>query len=812
MNWKNQERIEQNTKRYTNRHEALRALLGGIGTGNISLDASGRFCDFEIFGHPDKNFKLPYTFFTIWSQIEGQEPDARILEAAHQGICGKSLGSPAMELSGLPRFDSSTFSCRYPFMEIEFKKDEFPLKVTMEAFTPFIPLDADHSGIPGFRIVYKVTNLTDKPAQVSICGTLPNVGGLTAFNGYEFFKRDGNPRNTLIKKDGLIGIDFAVDGLADDHLTRGSLAIATDAEADNVTVKPHWLFGGWTDGAEEFWQDFSVDGMLCIVDNSNSIGSSLQAADTDRYMGSVAVRQEFEAGQTKEFSFYVAWHFPNRYGWWPEGQQVQNLKIDLKVWQNYYSALWNNAWSVCSSFHKNLNNLEGYSRDFSDALYSSTLDPDIIESLVSAITVIRSPTCFRIADGTFFGWEGCTDNGGSCLGNCTHVWNYAQALAFLFPSLERDMRRTEFLTETDETGNMAFRAMTLLEGKRWEMLPATDGQLGSILRVYREWKLSGDIEFLRELWPKVVLAMEFSLKTWDSDGDYVLDDKQHNTYDIEFYGINSLTNSILYAALNACAEMANYLGEIEYAEAWRAAAKAGAEKIDNLLWNGEYYEQGITDADLNKYRYQYGKGCLSDQLLGQELAHIYGLGYILPEQHVRSAVKSIYRYNFRKTLYNHHSVQRCYAYQDEGGLLLCSWPNGGRPKHPFVYSDEVWTGIEYQVAVHLIYEGMTAEAMEIVRTIRKRYNGYRRSPYNEVECGYHYARSMASWGLLVALSGYRYDLSAGKISFSPKVEADNFTCFYSNGKSWGVYVEQKDATGRVDSEIIALYESSKSGV
>lgn len=796
MDWRRPATIERNTKWYTDRQEAVRVLMGGIGAGNISIDSAGRMCDFEIFGHPDKGLKLPDTFFSIWSQVEGRESDARVLEAAPKGVNRQALGVPSAELPGLPRFDSAKFACRYPFVEFELIKKGFPLRIEGEAFTPFIPLDADRSAMPAFRMRYKVTNLAERPAQVSICGTLPNVAGFTGFDGFERFNQEGEPFNTRVDQGGLTGIVFGVGGLAEDHLTRGNLALMTDAPG--VTVKPHWQFGGWWDGAEEFWQDFRADGELSPDVSTDSIGSNIASASKNRYIGSVASKQTIAPGETKCYDFYISWYFPNRYGWWPNGHKVFEKKPDdLMVWQNYFTTLWPDALGVCADFHKNREELEGLSRDFSDALYGSTLDADVIESLVSAIAVLRSPTCFRIADGHFYGWEGCFDHAGSCPGTCTHVWNYAQAVAFLFPELEQSARRGEFLEETDATGKMAFRAETLLMGKPFDMLPATDGQLGSILRVYREWIISGDDGFLRELWPKVKLSMDFSIKTWDSDGDYVLDDQQHNTYDIEFYGINSLTNSILYAALAACVKMAEYLGEEDIAEKWRTGLEKGAAKMDEMLWNGEYYIQAISDEDLNKYRYQYGKGCLTDQLLGQQLAHVYGLGYILPEEHVRSAVASIYKYNFRESLEEHHSVQRGYAYQDEGGLLACSWPHGGRPKQPFVYSDEIWTGMEYHVATHLIYEGMVPEALDIIHALRGRYDGNRRAPLNEVECGFHYARSMAAWGLLIALSGYRYDMTKDEISFDPKVSQADFSCFYSHGEAWGVYAQQGGQGGRI---------------
>ncbi|MDO4273512.1 MAG: GH116 family glycosyl hydrolase [Eubacteriales bacterium] len=804
-NWKRERTIQDNTKVYTNKDLAFRALLGGIGTGNISLDAGGRLCDFEVMNHPDKGLKIPYTFFALWAKFGQEEPRALVLEAKHEGVSSRALGHPTGELLGLPRFDESVVKTNYPFYSLEFRKRNLPLEVRLEAVSPFIPLDEVNSGIPAFRMKYTVANKGDKKAAVSVSGTMYNFAGMSHYNGYDQLIQNGQPYNKKFEEWGVSGIYMSTKGQEENDVTYGSLAIATANK--NVTSKPLWQFGSWWDGAEEFWQDFREDGRLKEDTASDAVGSNIKGTESNRYVGSVAAMEEIGPGEEKEFVFYISWDFPNRYGWWPDGHHMLEDGSDKKIWHNYYSTLWKNAAETIGYFRENEAMLMEKSRLFADALYSTTLPADVIESLVSAITVIRSNTCFRIEDGRFFGWEGCFEHAGSCPGTCTHVWNYAQALAFLFPKLERSARYTEFLQETDETGNMAFRAKRLLDGEKWDMLPAADGQLGCIMRVYREWKLSGDDKFLQDVWDKVVQAMDYSLRTWDPDGDFVMEELQHNTYDIEFYGLNSLTNSILYGALWACKEMAEYLGDTKRAAFYGEGVLRGSEKMDKELWNGSYYEQKISDEDLNKYRYQYGKGCLSDQLLGQELAHLYGLGYILPKEHVAKSVKAVYDYNFKESLEGHESVQRTYAFEDEGGLLLCSWPLGGRPKQPFVYSDEVWTGIEYQVAVHLIYEGFTQEALEMINVLRKRYDGTRRSPYNEIECGNHYTRSMAAWGLLVSLSGYEFDLTQNKVSFSPRINQEDFTCFYSNGTSWGVYQQKFNDKGTMEKELISLWGS-----
>ena len=281
------------------------------------------------------------------------------------------------------------------------------------------------------------------------------------------------------------------------------------------------------------------------------------------------------------------------------------------------------------------------------------------------------------------------------------------------------------------------------------------------------------------------------------------DGSQFNTYDIAFTGPNAMISGLFFGALKAAERICKYLGDEKEAKRYAEAFRKGSQKADKLLFNGEYYDQKTDDVD--EYRYQYGNGCLSDQLFGQTLAHIAGLGYVFPQAHVKKSLRSIFNYNFRKGFADHMNLQRTYALNDEHGLVLCSWPYGGRPKIPFPYSDEVWTGIEYQVAANLIYEGFIDEGLTLVKAVRDRHDGIRRNPFNEVECGYHYYRSMASFGVFLALSGYRYDLPHGEISFDPKINADNFSSFFINGKAWGVYTRKKNADGETEETTKVLY-------
>ncbi len=326
-------------------------------------------------------------------------------------------------------------------------------------------------------------------------------------------------------------------------------------------------------------------------------------------------------------------------------------------------------------------------------------------------------------------------------------------------------------------------------------------------RSHRDWKISGDTDWLRGLWENVKRALEYAWLGWDYNSDGVMEGLQHNTYDIEFYGPNSMMQTWYLGALRCAAEMAQAVGDADAAR-YLHLYEQGCAWTDAQLFNGSYYEQKI-DPDAVHHspisthismggqregnpKYQYGAGCLSDQVIGAWMARICGLGTILNRDQTRAALQAIYNHNFRTSLDDHDNAQRIYAWGDEGGLLLCTWPRGGRPDLPFVYSDEVWTGIEYQVAGHMIYEGMVEEGLQLVETARSRYDGTMRNPWNELECGSHYARALASWGVLLALSGFTCDLTSRHLGFEPALAVRPFKCFWSTGTAWGTYTQTDD--------------------
>ena len=751
--------------------------LGGIGTGTISLGGRGQLRDWEIFNRPDKGNSPEYCFAAIWAQAKSRKAVARVLEARIAPPYEGESGLGANNVPGLPRLHSAQFEGAYPFARIAFTDEKLPVKVRLEAFNPLVPVDVDASGLPIAILRYTVHNPSALPVKVGLAFSLQNPVGK---EGKQAAFREG---------EGVAGL-FMINPMAAaaDPLNGSMVLGVLNAPRESVSYLRGWKRAQWWDGALTFWDDFSADGALT---------SDAPALNP---VGSIATTESVPAGGQTSVTFLIAWHFPNRTpercGWSaPEGQEKT-------VVGNHYCRRFADAWEVAQHTARELPSLEARSRKFASVVESSTLPPAVLDAAMSNLSTLRTNTCFRTADGEFHAFEGCNDKQGCCHGTCTHVWNYEQATAFVFPSLARSVRESEFLRNTEESGLMGFRSY-LPDGLKIWQAAASDGQMGCLMKLYRDWQLSGDTEWLRRLWPKAKKALEFAwIKNgWDGDRDGVAEGVQHNTYDVEFYGPNPLCGIWYLGALRAGDEMARALGDGVAAREYHRLFESGKKWIDANLFNGEYYIQkvvgraaedvaaglrvGMGGANPLAPDYQMGEACLIDQLLGQYMAQVADLGYLLDEANVRKTLKAIFRYNFKADLSEHEAVQRTYALNDDGGVLVASYPSGKRPEIPFPYFAEVWTGLEYQFAAHLIFEGMLAEGLKVVEAARRRHDGERRNPWNEPECGHHYARAMSSWALVVALNGFHYAGAERRLTFTPRMPGSAFRSHWVLPSGWG---------------------------
>ena len=783
--------------------EKIALPLGGIGTGTVSLGGGGDLRDWEIMNRPAKGF-TPWggqhtgPFFAIFAAPQGGPSVTRALEGplpltAYEA----SHGSTAVN-HGLPRFRECRFAAAYPLGQVYLSDPDVPVTVRIEAFNPLVPGETDDSGWPVAVLRFVILNKGPRPVHAAVCGSCPNFIGSDGSKVGPDWKNDPvatgpkKNRNEFRKSETCRGIFMSSAGVDPKDESFGTMALVT-THLDG-TSRTAWLPENWGTSLLDFWDDFSADGRI----------EERASSGEDMPFCSLTGEVDVPASGSAQVTFLLAWHFPNRRTWTPK-----NTPDDLIG--NYYTTRWRDAWQAAEAFVPRLGPLEDETAAFVRAFAESSLPAEVKEAALFNLSTLRTQTCFRTPDGRFFGFEGSSNGSGCCYGSCTHVWNYEQATAFLFGSLARSMRETEFLSATDADGLMSFRVgLPLVPRARDYGKAAADGQMGCIMKAFREWKLSGDDAWLRGLWPsfKRALAFAWIKGGWDANKDGVMEGCQHNTMDVEYYGPNPQMELWYLGALRAGEEMAKRVGDREFAGTCRTLFKAGRTWTDAHLWNGEYYVHdirpprdayvapslriGMGAKDLSDPDYQLGPACLVDQLVGQFMAHVCGLGYLADVGHARTTLRSILKYNFRQGFDSHFNCLRSFVLGDESALLMASYPKG-RPRNPFPYFTEVMTGFEYTAAVGMLYEGMARDAGDAegardlanglfcIRNIRERYDGRKRSPFDEAECGHHYARAMASWAAVLALSGFQYSGVDKSMEFGGR----EGSFFWSNGSAWG---------------------------
>ncbi len=794
---------------YAGRHlTTISFPLGGIGTGSVGLSGQGGLVDWEIFNRPNVGSRFPRTFPLIWAREQGEAPVCRVLLGpAQPPFQGRGHGDPHDAGEGLPRMTACTFRGEYPFAWVDFACEKLPVKVSLEAYNPFIPGEPDDSGHPAAILRYTLTNRTQRPVRATVAWSLLNMIGSIGNAERDPSFRDvdfgfGQNVNTALDDGGVRGLLFTSEKYPEGHPRHGSMALVTPERS--VTVLRRWARLGWFDALQDFWDGFGAKGGFegCEEDTPSEEGK------TDA--GALGIRVNLKPGASRTVTFYLTWYFPVFEKYWGKVPCCDSPSCcgagGRATWRNYYAGQFDDALDVAKKLRGKEKRLRETSLLFHDALFSTTAPPQVLDAVSSQMAILKTATCLRLTDGTFYGFEGCSPVSGCCEGSCTHVWNYQQALPFLFPSLERSMRSADYRYNMRDDGGMCFRLRLPLGSPPDTFHACGDGQMGGVIKTYRDWKISGDDAWLRSVWPSVKRALEYAWVQWDADRDGVMEGIQHNTYDIEFFGPNPLMGGFYLGALAAASEMAEYLGDTAAAAEYREVYGKGRAWIEEHLFNGEFYVQQYDPEKAP--RYQFGAGCLADQVLGQWLAKVAGLGDVLDRKQVRRALRSIYKCNWKEDLWGHANAQRVYALQDEAGLVMCTWPHGGRPAFPFPYADEVWTGIEYQVASHLIMEGMVAQGLRIVKGARERHDGLRRNPWNEFECGNHYARAMSSYGLLTAVGGFTFDKGAGRIGFAPRLNQRDFETFWALDGAWGTY-SQRVKGAKVHIELKVLHGALK---
>jgi len=769
---------------YAGEHLAHIAFpMGGLGSGMICLEGTGALSHVSIRNRPEV-FHEPVVFAAI--SVKGNRRAARVVEGpvpARKIFGPPGTGNGAAGATyGLPRFAQATFKARFPFGTVSLVEEDLPLSAEIIGWSPFEPGDADNSSLPVAGLEYRFTNRSRAPVEA-----------VFSFNAKNFMVSGSNAQAVRPIEGGFI---LWGGPHKDRPWDEGALSVTVSEPA--AQVNHAWFRGGWWDALTMAWKEVTDAASYQrgpVTEGGPSPGATL------------FVPFKLEPGASKTIAVRLAWFSGQtnlRIGKDPSGSASPPGEVsNFRPW---YAERFADINSVSFYWRDHYDELRKKSAHFSQCFYDSTLPPETLEAVAANLTILKSPTVLRQTDGRLWAWEGCGDSSGCCHGSCTHVWNYAQAIPHLFPALERPLRETEFGISQNDAGHQQFRSSLPIRPVDHDFHAAADGQLGGIMKVFREWRVSGDNEWLRGLWPKVRRSLDYCIETWDPKHKGWVEEPHHNTYDIEFWGPDGMCTSFYLGALQAAVLMGKALGdEVPMYFELLASGKARAE---SELFNGEYFVQRIEWKNLRAKnpvedknmagtpearavfekegpKYQYGQGCLADGVLGAWLALVCGVGEPLSRDKVASHLKAVHKYNLARDLSDFANPQRpSYAWGGEGGLLLCTWPRGGELSLPFVYSNEVWTGIEYQVASHLMRTGQVKEGLDVVRICRDRYDGRVRNPFNEYECGHWYARAMSSYALLFGLSGARYDAVEKVLYLDPATKGD-FRCFFCAAAGYG---------------------------
>ena len=796
------EEVRDYNEKYTGEYTSRIAFpIGGLGTGMFCVEGSGAISNMNI-RHKTEMLNEPTMFAGLYLKgvdngsivVEGQVPD------------WKKFGQPQSTKGyggtwGLPRFKDCDFEVNFPFAKLRMSDDELKMDVTMKVWNPFIPTDENNSGLPvaGFEYTFK-----NKYAK--------EVEAIFSYNSKNFVDiRNGGASIRPIEN----GFIISQKGTETQPFHQADFAIFTDEPETKVN---YCWFRGWS------FDSFT----MCWNEMSSGVIKENPANMADAPGASLYVPFRLQPGESKTIRLYMAWYVPFslvREGLEPiddvdvpivpvvneRGEPAGYIDTSIQLSDKYrpwYSSRFANIEEVADYWMKNYNTLKEKTELFTDAFYATTLPAEVVEAVAANLTILKSPTIFRQYDGRMWNWEGCGNEYGSCYGSCTHVWNYAQAIPHLFPKMERTLRETEFFVSQAKNGHQAFRSALPIRPIRHNFHAAADGQLGGIMKVYRDWHIYGNDEWLKLIYSYVQNSLDYCINTWDPKRKGVIEEPHHNTYDIEFWGPSGMINSYYTGALQAFVAMGEHL-EKDMTE-YRELLDKSIDYMENQLYDGEYFIQNIRWKELqasdptkvqsvnSNYskegldllekegpKYQYGKGCLSDGVVGAWLSLVCGLDEAIDRKKILSHLLSVHKYNLKRNLRKHVNPQRStFALGDEGGLLLCSWPKGGKLQLPFVYSNEVWTGIEYQVASHLMFEGEVEKGLDIVRTCRDRYDGRVRNPFNEYECGAWYARAMSSYAMLQALTGIQYDAVDSTLYIDSRI-GDDFTSFLSTETGFG---------------------------
>ena len=663
-------------------------------------------------------------------------------------------------------WDEVIFKPAYPIATVEYSSKDFPVIVDLKIYSPFIPLDAENSALPATILRINVKNITDRQINVSLLGWMEN--GANKLSGKE---NTGKRVNTISTEARFISVLSSFNA-ANEEVKKAPDSGTMCFTLHNAGGKALTNMNPWPITDQQF-------------SSSNMKPARVDAPD--KLVGGISLTQGLAPGKSIIADYSVCWYFNNPH------PKLKTLVKDAEA-GFYYGARFKDALEVSQYLHTHFEKLSNTTELWSKTWNDSTLPYWFLERTFINIGTLATANTYRFADGRFWSWEGV----GACPGTCTHVWQYAHAMARIFPQLERDLRQRVDLGVgfKEDTGAILFRGEN-------ETHPAIDGQAGTILRFYREHQMSADNTFLQTNWSKIKKAVQFMLDQ-DKNGDGMTDTPMENTLDAVWEGEIAWIVGLCIAAASAAQAMATEMNDASFANVCGIYVTNGRANMEKELFNGEYF---IHRPDKIQGRKKLGSynTCHIDQVYGQSWAFQVGLPRIIDKQKTVSSLRSLWKYNFTTDVGSYiktHIGGRPYALAGEGGMIMNTNPkNEPKPYGEDVtwqlgYFHECMSGFEHQVAAHLMAEGLTDESLILTRMIHDRYHAEKRNPFNEIECSDHYARAMASYGTFLTACGYEYHGPKGYLKFAPKLNQNDFKAPFTTAAGWGSYTQKKTSSGQ----------------
>jgi non-lysosomal glucosylceramidase len=899
--------------------------VGGIGAGELYLSGDGRLWDWDIFGnHVSESFPVEGGLAYIHPHTVGDPHDSS-QEVLERGFVIRTKQGDKVDTRTLDKdgFSGVSFSGQYPVGTVNYTDPASPVRVKLEAFSPFIPGNVADSSYPATILNYTVRNTSPEKVECTIGGWMENAVGrntgkhtpillqnqaaknqgctvlnfemkppagaakpATIFEDFEsgtytHWKAEGDAFGSRPVKRGEISHGAVVPGVQGqyyiDTFTNGNEKATGTLTSDPFTVtQPYltFLIAGdnssllqesvrllvddqvvllaagkrddvlrpvsWnvrdyigkkariqiTDESSQAWGHILVDNiafadapesqtafkdqpdignmaLAVLGDDAEPVAQFPEPKFSDgaldgtrkfaslpqesgakgKLVGAIRRTVTLAPGEEKTISFIVAWYFPNPL---PLGLATPTSR--------QYTVRFKSAADVVDHLVTNFDRLSRDTMAWRDTWYDSTLPCWFLDRTFLNSSTLASSTDYLLADGRFYGYEGRY----SCPGTCTHVYGYQQTMGFLFPDLEKAlMEKAEFKPGIgmNPDGGIGMRA-------EYEPRPPVDGQSGLILRTYLACRMSADDSFLKHNYASVKKAANYLVTKYDAAHAGILVGPQGNTMDAAWYGNNTWMSLYYQAALRATAEMADASNDGAYAKSLRAIADKGRAFIESQLFNGEYFYHQPDPAHADSPG--TFNGCTLEQLMGQNWAYQVGMGDIVDPAKVRTAIDSIWKNNYTSDAGAYRKVftaGRWYAMDGEGGLIMCTFPHGGEETLKkgntgfSAYDNECWPGSEYEITATMMWKGEVDRALTEMKTLNERFDAAKRNPWDECECGSHYSRSMASYGVFTAACGFEYDGPKGAMAFAPRVQPENFKAAFTSAQGWGSFSQKYDGTG-----------------